>query len=115
MKSLILLIKVKKERLEFNDLQNRNILLDIASFLKADWFCFMDLDERFDRRFVNFEAFEDDINYSIVSFRCVNLWDSDKFYNANLAGSSRRMRMFRNIGRVQIHTLKKKSIHRTIY
>ena len=43
-----LLFKFKQDRNNFNDLKNRNTLLDIASFFNSEWFCFMDLDERFD-------------------------------------------------------------------
>ena len=107
-----LLLKVKKKREYFNDLENRNILLDLASFFKSKWFCFMDIDERFDERYVNFETFEDDQNVDVVAFRYVDLWDSDTTYNTSLFGSQkgiyRRMRMFRSIGHMQIRTFKKK-------
>ena len=43
-----LLLKAQKVRTEFNDKQNRNMLLDIASFFKVEWFIFIDADERFD-------------------------------------------------------------------
>lgn len=102
-----LLLKVKKSRTEFNDLQNRNILLNIASFFKSDWFCFMDLDERFDLRFANFD-FTAKNEHDVIFFRLVHLWDDEKHYNAEYPFSNHgiqyAMRMFRNIGRVQIQS-----------
>lgn len=101
-----LLIKVQKERMLFNDLENRNILLDIASFFNADWFCFMDMDERIDPRFSNFSLFEERTDIQSVIFNFVHCWKGERLYNAGIANSKNgfeiRFRMFRNLGRMQI-------------
>jgi len=107
-----LLLKVKKKRECFNDLENRNILLNIASFIKSEWFCFMDIDERFDERFVDFKTFENDQEVDVSVFRYIDLWDSEEYYYVSSPysrnGINRRMRMFRNKGRMQINTKQKK-------
>lgn len=104
-----LLIKVQKDRIEFNDKQNRNILLDIASFFKADWFIFIDADERFYDRFFDLkEAVK--LPVDVVGLWIANLWDSEEFYRADMKDTSLysknglwfRWRMFRNKGRMQI-------------
>lgn len=107
-----LLIKVQKKRKGFNDLENRNILLNIASFFKSDWFCFMDIDERIDERFSNFDEIIESYNGNAINFYFVNIWDKIDYYNTNIPKTDRgifiRARMFRNIGRTQIITTKKK-------
>jgi hypothetical protein len=106
-----LLLKVQKKRLCFNDLENRTILLDLASFFHSRWFCFMDIDERFDNRFADF-SFTSINNCDVAIFRIVHLWDSKKYYNSEYPysnkGIQQRIRMFRNIGRMQIVTEKTK-------
>jgi hypothetical protein len=106
-----LLLKVKKQRLEFNDLENRNICLDIASFISSEWFCFMDTDESFDKRYADLEKLTK-TDADVISFSFVNLWDSEQKYNGDypftINGISDRFRMFRNIGHTQIYTDKKK-------
>jgi hypothetical protein len=106
-----LLIKFQKERITFNDLENRNILLDIAGFFNTDWLCFMDIDERIDPRFSDFSSFEDRTDILSVIFNFVHCWKGELFYNAGLAGSKYgfeiRFRMFRNLGRMQITALTK--------
>lgn len=107
-----LLLKAKKVRTEFNDKQNRNILLDIASFLKAEWFIFIDADERFDDRFVDLREVmkQDDVN--TVGVWIANLWDSMETYRTDMEDSHPfsqnglwfRWRMFRNKGRMQFVT-----------
>lgn len=105
-----LLLKVKKNRIGFIDIENRNILLDLASFFSSEWFCFMDTDERFDERFVDFDKATLDEKTDIVLFNFVHLWDSDKTYNAEYPysknGILEKPRMFRNIGHTQIYTNK---------
>jgi len=107
-----LLLKVKKTRHGFNDLENRNILLDIASFFKSKWFCFMDIDEKFDERFVDFEAFEDNENIEVVAFKRVHLWNNLNTYKGcvpySKSGIVTTFRMFRLLGRMQINTYKHK-------
>lgn len=106
-----LLLKVKKTRTTFNDLENRNICLDLASFLMSEWFCFMDTDERFDKRYSDFSK-HIDTQKNIISFGIVHLWDKENIYNAEYPetnlGISHKLRMFRNIGHCQITTNKMK-------
>lgn len=106
-----LLLKVKKKRKGFNDIQNRNMLLDLASFFRADWLCFMDMDERFDNRFADFETVENDENVHVVGFRAVYLWNDEQTYKADIPYSDKGVlnvyRMFRPIGHTQINTQKK--------
>ncbi len=103
-----LLIKVKKKREFFNDIQNRNIKLDLASFVNSKWFCFMDADEEFCKPFDNFD-FLDKTTADIISFYFVHIWGDNKdYYNSEYPYSDNgvisRMKMFRNIGHCQIHT-----------
>jgi len=106
-----LLLKVKKKRTGFIDIENRNILLDIASFFSSEWFCFMDTDERFDERFADFDSATSS-NADILSFSYINIWNSPVMYNAEYPfsrqGIMSKMRMFRNIGHCQIYTDKER-------
>lgn len=104
-----LLLKAKKVRTEFNDKQNRNILLDIASFFKAEWFIFIDADERFDDRFVDLREVMKRSDMDIAGLWIVNLWNTMDLYRVNMEDSNPlshegvwfRWRMFRNKGRMQ--------------
>lgn len=103
-----LLLKAKKVRTEFNDKQNRNMLLDLASFFKAEWFIFIDADERFDARFVDLRVVIK-LPIDIIGVWIVNLWDSMETYRIDMEDSNPlsqkgiwyRWRMFRNKGRMQ--------------
>lgn len=105
-----LLLKAKKVRTEFNDKQNRNILLDIASFFKAEWFIFIDADERFDDRFVDLREVMKRDDVDTVGVWIANLWDSMNTYRFDILDQNPysenglwfRWRMFRNKGRMQI-------------
>jgi hypothetical protein len=111
-----LLLKVQKKRVEFDDIGNRNILLDLVSFFKADWIYTLDADERIDPRY-------DDIfgatnsQADILSFYYVNLWNDPATYRVdystsdNRDGIFHRRRMYRNIGRAQIHLMDEKKLH----
>lgn len=107
-----LLLKVQKERIEFNDLENRNILLNIASFFKTEWLCFMDIDERFDERYSNLEEITQNQAENVISFYFVNIWDDVNYFNSSFPNTNNglfmRARLFRNIGRTQINTTQKK-------
>lgn len=106
-----LLLKAKKVRTEFNDKQNRNILLDIASFFKTEWFIFIDADERFDDRFVDLREVMKRDDVDTVGVWVVNLWDSMDMYRVDMEDTNPlshdglwfRWRMFRNKGYVQIN------------
>lgn len=106
-----LILKIKKKRQNtFDDLGNRNLLLDIASFFRADWFLFMDADERFDSRWplrtpaLALEKFD------TGCFYLVHLWDTKKTYRSDIpesgptekSGIIHRWRIFRNKGRMNI-------------
>ncbi|MFV0390549.1 MAG: glycosyltransferase family 2 protein [Paludibacteraceae bacterium] len=106
------LLKVKKIRTDFNDIENRNTCLDLASFFNCEWFCFMDTDEEFDERFCDFNTVTSNPDSDIVIFRNINLWDSPLKYNSEYPFSENgimyKKRMFRNIGHSQIYTSKKR-------
>ena len=108
-----LVLKVKKKRHGFNDLENRNILLNIASFFNTEWLAFIDVDERIDAKYANF-SFLNDREIEVAIFRLVHLWNDEKMYNADYpcseGGIQQKYRMFRNKGRMQIVT-DKKSLH----
>lgn len=98
-----LLLKAQKVRTEFNDKQNRNMLLDIASFFKVEWFIFIDADERFDDRFMDLREVIKRTDVDTVGIQIANLWDSMETYRvdkeAGISSNSRfwlRWRMFRN-------------------
>lgn len=105
-----LVVKVKKRRCGFNDLENRNILLDIASFFNAEWLAFIDVDERIDGRYADF-SFMSVEKVEVAIFHLVHLWNDEKMYNADYpcseGGIQQKYRMFRNKGRMQIVTDKK--------
>ena len=106
-----LLLKVQKQRIGFIDIENRNMLMDIASFFSSEWFCFMDIDERFDARFADFDKATANKEIDTLLFRFVHLWDNEKLYNAEYPymdyGVGMRYRMFRNIGHAQMYSSKK--------
>lgn len=108
-KSDKLLLKAKKVRTEFNDKQNRNILLDIASFFKVGWLIFIDADERFDKRFSDLKALIL-LPVDVIGIWIANIWDDMDLYRKDMPdihpyshdGLWFRWRMFRNKGRMQI-------------
>lgn len=105
-----LLVKAKKVRTEFNDKQNRNILLDIASFFKAEWFIFIDADELFYDRFMDLRNVMKKSEIDTIGIWIANLWDSMETYRTDMQDTNLyskdglwvRWRMFRNKGRMQI-------------
>lgn len=101
-------LKIKKLREKFDDLGNRNVLLDFSSFLSADWLCFMDIDERIDSRFCNFDSFINNKNYKTATFSFVHMWDNGQYkidFPGTNAGFFKRYRMFRAISkRLQIYS-----------
>lgn len=108
-----LLIKVKKKRIGFIDIENRNITLDLASFVNSEWFCFMDTDERFCDKFSDFDSTLKVDQADIISFFFVHIWDKKgDIYNGEYPYSNNgiveRVKMFRNFGHCQINTLKER-------
>jgi hypothetical protein len=103
-----LLLKVKKKRTEhFDDLTNRNLLLQFGQFFNAGWFFFMDADERFDPRYADLGAIAKLGHIDVVGFKLVHIWDSPGCYRRDLPegknGLLNRYRMFRNKGYMQIN------------
>ncbi len=105
-----IIAKAKKKRDKFNDLENRNILLDIASFTQTEWFYFIDTDEVFDARFEDVWSAAEK-NLDTISFKLIHLCNSETHYRIDWPysefGIQQKMRMFRNIGRVQITSTKR--------
>lgn len=105
-----LLLKVRKERQDFLDMDNRNILLALASFYPVEWLCFMDFDERFNLKFANF-SFMNNKQIDTVAFNVIHLWNNPELFNASFPGTYKGIekifRMFRNIGYSQIKSSKK--------
>jgi hypothetical protein len=90
----------------FDDLNNRNLLLQLAYLFKAEWFFFMDADERFDLRAGDLRKISKMEKIDCVSFRRVHLWNRDDQYRKNIPegvnGVMHRYRMFRSKGFLQI-------------
>jgi hypothetical protein len=104
-----LLLKVQKKYIGvFDDLANRNLLLQLGHLFKAKWFIFMDADERFDARYADLQAVAKLENIDTVGFRIVHIWDEEEHYRRDLPegrnGVISRYRMFRNKGFLQINT-----------
>lgn len=108
-KNLILKAR-KKVRNGFDDLENRNLLLDLASFFRSDYFFFIDADERFDERFETPMQVATRNAGDVILFRLVHLWGNDLQYRTDIPergefgmpGLIKRYRMFKNIGRMNI-------------
>ncbi|MBO9564879.1 MAG: glycosyltransferase [Niastella sp.] len=110
-----LLLKVQKVRgAVFDDQQNRNMLLNIASFFQATWLLFLDADERFDPRWnLQLEHYTSK-NIENVVFPLVHLWDDEGHFRTTgqytpglPKGVLLRWRMFKNKGRMQFLHLRK--------
>jgi glycosyltransferase involved in cell wall biosynthesis len=102
-----LLLKVKRRfKGYFDDLENRNLLLKLAHLFKARWFFFMDADERLDARYCDIAAVCSQAGTDTVGFQCVHLWNDPAIYRKDLPEGSHglmaRLRMFRNMGYMQI-------------
>ncbi len=117
-----LLIKIKKKRKGFNDLENRNILLDVASFINSEWLFFIDADERLILKDKNFIPKECE-KFKAFCFYLVHLWDSEDEFRADLQEASpirepgilHRWRMFKSIGHLQINSIQKLHFKATPY
>jgi len=102
-----LLIKVHKSNEGiFNDLGNRNLLLQLAYLFKAEWFFFIDADERFDSRCSDLKQLTQKTNADTIAFRIVHLWNTAGRYRKDIPEGNKgviyRNRMFRNKGFMQI-------------
>jgi hypothetical protein len=104
-----LLLKVQiKNKGFFDDLGNRNILLQLAHFFSSEWFFYMDADERFDTRYLDLYSITNNNDVDTVCFWVVHLWDNENYYRKDLpenkSGLLLRYRMFRNKGFMQINS-----------
>lgn len=106
-----LLLKCRKrERNGFNDLLNRNLLLNLAFFFQTEFYFFMDVDERFDERYSDLYTVAKNTESDTICFYLVHLWDRETDYRVDIPepspinepGIIHRWRMFKNIGRMQI-------------
>jgi len=109
-----LLLKVRKRyKGHFDDLENRNLLLQLGALFKTEWFFFADADERFDTRSASLIDICQKQDIDTVSFAMVHLWDHPGKYRTDLPegkkGLFRRYRMFRNYGYMQIES--RREIH----
>ncbi|MDE5820921.1 MAG: glycosyl transferase family A [Paramuribaculum sp.] len=109
-KSEKLILKVKKKRACFDDLSNRNILLNLISFFNYELAMFLDVDENLDVRFNNLSNYIGD-NRLAYLVPIVNLWDYETMFNSEYpftkSGVSLRYKMFRNFGHTQITSAKR--------
>lgn len=109
-----IIFKARKGRIGFNDLENRNLLLKIASFFSYTLACFIDVDEKFDERFNSIRELCDD-NATAYLVPYIHLWDSESRYNAEYPGSDKgiclRYKIFRNIGCTSIISGKRLHFH----
>lgn len=107
-----LILKVYKNRTCFDDLSNRNILLDLASFFSTEWLCFMDIDERFAPGLDDIVSISSSTECSVLAFKAVYLWDSEEQYKREIPQTNGGVldipRMFRpNLRREQIYSHQK--------
>tara|TARA_R110002126_G_scaffold291220_1_gene450980 strand:- start:4412 stop:5983 length:1572 start_codon:yes stop_codon:yes gene_type:complete len=104
--SLILAKAKKSHKGYFDDLENRNILLKMANFVKSKWFIFIDADERFDPRYCNLKHYINLDHIDSYYFYLVDLWDMPDTYRGDIPysqnGIIKRARMFKNKGSSQI-------------
>lgn len=102
-----MLLKIVKEHNFFNDLENRNILLELASFFNFTLGVFLDVDEDVDERYCDFAYYLTDSSDAYM-LPLINLWNSVDLYNAeypnSIDGITLRYKMFRNRGYSQIYS-----------
>lgn len=105
-----LLCKAQKKNISkgFNDLENRNLLLEMAFYFKSDWLIFLDADERLYHKYDNLKDISQRTQANVLEFKCVHLWDSAENYRVDLPEGSNglmsRCRMFRHKGWMQIYS-----------
>jgi hypothetical protein len=105
-----LLCKAQKKNISksFNDLENRNLLLEMAFFFKSDWLIFLDADERLHHKYDNLKDILQRTQANVLEFKCLHLWDSAEKYRVDIPEGSNglmsRCRMFRHKGWMQIYS-----------
>lgn len=101
-----IIFKGQKTRNGFNDLENRNLLLDLASFVDYELAFFLDIDETLDNRFHDIHKYVDDRSTNAYMIPYIHLWDDEKLYNtqypSSIDGICLRYKMIRNIGHSHI-------------
>jgi len=113
------LLKVRKSRNGFKDLDNRNLLLKLAFFFDADWLLFIDADERISPKHQTINELVENSSNTTYSLNFVDLWDNDQYFRAdinylnrqNQEGLYKRYRLFKNIGYCQIHLGNQRQLH----
>jgi hypothetical protein len=103
-----LLCKGKKEaKAKFDDLANRNLLLEMASFYKSDWLLFLDADERLHKQYNKLREIIKNTKADVLEFKCVHVWNDPQKYRVDIPegvdGIMSRPRMFRHKGWMQIY------------
>jgi hypothetical protein len=114
-----LILKVKKKRFTFDDLENRNILLKLSFFFNVDWILFMDADERISGKFEHIRTLTLQKDKYVHLLNFVNLWDSPNFFRQDMEGAKnhnrhgiyRRHRLFKNFGFTQIKLDDERKLH----
>jgi len=106
-----ILCKVKKRRNGSNEQQNKNILLNIISFVNYEWCLFLDADEKLHLFGKSLGQLLKKLNLSTsYCFYLVHLWNEEMDVRIDVPEKSllpelgllHRWRMFKNIGRCQI-------------
>jgi len=114
------IVKFKKKRESFDDLKNRNLLLDVVSFLNCGWVFYIDADERFDDRYSDLRMAVKTTTDPTIAFWLVNAWDNDTHYRTDLEDTGKysshgifsRSRMFRlDKGRIQLVLQENRKLH----
>ncbi|PWS26110.1 hypothetical protein DHW03_15030 [Pedobacter yonginense] len=112
------ILKVKKQRNGFDDLENRNTLLKLSFFFNVDWILFMDADERICNKFESLESLTHEETPTAYLINFINLWDSPEFFRQdmegernNVKGIYQRYRLFKNIGYTQIKLGDNRKLH----
>ena len=93
------LLRVKKKRIEFNDLENRNFLLKLSKYFNYRWFLFIDADERFEEG--KEEIFQKEISAETadaIAFPLYHIWNDKDMYRVDYPhsknGAQFKVRLF---------------------
>ena len=104
--------RIRRERLVWNDLANRNILLHEAYKLKPEWILWLDADERFEpSTLLSFKKRVQKIQSNIISFNLYHCWNSIDTYRADYPTSSEGMQIKRRMFRYTNHAYLKSTLH----
>jgi hypothetical protein len=105
-----LIIKIKVHRDGFNDLRNRNLLLNVfenaivKNNIKVDWFLWLDFDERLtdNKKFlhqIKRQILSKKFHADIVSLPLFHMWDNNNYnleYPYSINGLQYKIRLIRN-------------------